>query len=249
MIRLFISDLDGCISFPFRPPPLGTLAELVELHGQRKSDACIPPLTLCTGRPMTYAEAVAQWLAVDRPFLFESGSGMYDPVANRVTWSPHLTDTDKQALAELRQVVHTELAERYPGTIAEIAKRFDVGLVNPDTATIQLLRAAIEELVAGYSNADLEIHHTPISVNVIPRAANKGAGIAWLAAQLGISLDEVAYMGDSGGDVSALTRAAMPFAPANAAPEAKAVATVLRGEATEGLLEAYRAVIAHNRQA
>jgi len=253
VIRLFVSDLDGCVSVPFQQPPLDVLGELVALHRSRAEDPCVPSLTLCTGRPLAYADAVAQWLGVEVPFLFESGSGMYDPVANRVWWSPHLNRATEEALDQLRPLIHGDLAARYPGTMAEFAKLEDVGVVNPDAAVIAKILGEVEglvaELVAGSvdGDVDLEIHSTPVSVNVIPRAANKGSGIAWLAGHLGLSLDEIAFMGDSGGDLSGLTRVAMAFAPANAADEVKAVARVMAGEATRGLLEAYRAVIEHNR--
>ena len=248
MIRLFVSDLDGCVSHPFRAPPLEALHELVALHRGRRDDPCIPPLTLCTGRPQAYAEAVAQWLAIDLPFLFESGSGMYDPRANRIRWSPYIDEATESALSLLRPIIHGDIVREHPGTIAEYAKRSDVGVLNPDPARIAVIRPIIEELAAGYPDADLEVHDTVVSVNVIPRAANKGAGVAWLAEHLGLSLAEVAYMGDSRGDLSALTRVAMPFAPANAVSEVKAVAQVTEGEATLGLVEAYREVIAHNRR-
>lgn len=249
MIRLFVTDLDGCVSFPFQQPPLEALSELVGLHRSRADDPCVPPLTLCTGRPLTYAQAVAQWLGVEVPFLFESGSGMYDPVANRMWWSPYLTRETEAALKRLRPMLHDDLAARYPGTMAEFAKKKDVGLVNPDASVIEEILDIVQGLVAEQTRdeVDLEVHTTPVSVNVIPRAANKGAGIAWLAQRLDLSLDEIAFMGDSGGDLSGLTRVAMPFAPANAAAEVKEVAAVVGGEATWGLVEAYRAVIEHNR--
>ena len=247
MIRLFVSDLDGCISYPFRPPPLDAISELVSLHNRRESDPAVPLLTLCTGRPLAYAEAVAQWLSVTVPILFESGCGMYDPTRIQVSWSPRITGATKRALDQLRHVIHRDVAQHHPGTMPEFAMRIDVGVVNPDRQRVRDLRQAVETLVADYPDAELEVHDTPVSVNVIPRAANKGAGVAWLAEHLGLSLDEVAYMGDSQGDISALTRVAMPFAPANAAAEVKALARVTRGEATLGLVEAFRAVVEYNR--
>lgn len=249
MIRLFVTDLDGCLSHPFQPPAWDALLALMRLHADRAQDPAIPALSICTGRPLSYAEAVAQWLGVTTPILFESGSGMYDPVANRVLWAPGIDARTEAALARLRRHVHVDLVARFPGTVAEFGKQKDVGVTNPDAGVIASLLAAVTELVREHGHDGLEIHHTAISVNVIPRAANKGAGLAWLSEHLDLPLSAIAYVGDSGGDISALRRAGMAFAPANAVGEVQAVATVTRGEATAGVLEAYQAVIAHNRSA
>jgi hydroxymethylpyrimidine pyrophosphatase-like HAD family hydrolase len=248
VIRLFVTDLDGCLSHPFQPPAWEALLALVRLQAEHPRDPTIPPLTLCTGRPLAYAEAVAQWLGVTRPIVFESGSGMYDPVANRVSWSPAIDARTEATLARLRQRIHGELVGRFPGTVAELGKQKDVGLIHPDARVIASLVAAVTEIVREDGDDAVEIHHTSISVSAIPRAANKGAGLAWLADCLGLPLAALAYIGDSGGDIPALRRAGMAFAPANAADEVKALATVTRGEATAGVLEAYQAVIAHNRR-
>ena len=248
MIRLFVTDLDGCLSHPFQPPAWEALLALVRLHAQRAADPSIPPLSICTGRPLSYAEAVAQWLAVTTPILFESGSGMYDPVENRVRWAPSIDGRTEAVLDRLRRRIHGELVERFPGTVAEFGKQKDVGVTNPDERVIATLLAAVTDIVREDGNDAVEIHHTAVSVNVIPRAANKGAGLAWLAEHLDLPLTAMAYVGDSGGDISALRCAGMAFAPANAIDAVKAIAAVTTGEATLGVLEAYQAVIAHNRR-
>jgi hypothetical protein len=254
VIRLFVTDLDGCLCHPFRPPDWEPLLALTRLHARRAEDPTIPPLTLCTGRPLSFAAAVAQWLGVTVPLIIESGSGMYDPVANRLAWSPAISARAEAALDRLRPRVHRDLVARFPGTMPEFDKQRDVGINNPDAGAI----AAMLEIITGMvrdldaedielGDAELEVHHTAISVNVIPRAANKGAGLHWLGEHLGIRLSEMAYIGDSGGDISALQRVGMAFAPANALDAVKAIATVTSGEATAGVLEAYQAVIAANQ--
>jgi HAD superfamily hydrolase (TIGR01484 family) len=248
VIRLFVTDLDGCLSHPFRAPAWEPLHALMRLHAQREVDPAIPPLTICTGRPLSYAEAVAQWLSVTTPIVFESGSGMYDPVSNRVTWAPGLDARTEAALARLRQRIHGELPARFPGTVAEFGKQKDVGVTHPDAGVIASLLEIVTELVAAEEADALEVHHTAVSVSVIPRAANKGAGLRWLSEHLAIPLAEIAYIGDSGGDIPALARAGMAFAPANAMDAVKAIAIVTREEATGGVLEAFQAVIAHNRR-
>ncbi len=247
MIRLFVTDLDGCVSHPFRPPDWDAAVAIARLHRESIHDPTVPPLTICTGRPLAYAEAVGQWLAVSKPLLFESGSGMFDPVSNQVTWSPDIDAATEAALAELRAHIHHQLVPQFPGTVAEFAKQRDVGLTNPDRATIDKLHHIILELVAEMAQGALEVHYTDVSVNVIPSAANKGAGLVWLGQTLAIPCAEMAYIGDSLGDLSALRAVGAAFAPQNAMAAVRDVAEVTRGEATLGVLEAYRAVIARNR--
>ncbi len=196
---------------------------------------------------MPYAEAIAQWLGVRRPFLFESGSGMYDPASNCVVWSPEITAEATRALAELREKIKRDLLPRYPGALYEFAKQTDVGVVHPDADVIAAMLDEVRAMFAAYSDSGLDLHYTDVSVNIIPRGANKGAGLRWLAERVGVALDEVAYIGDSGGDIPALQCAGVAFAPANAVAEVRAISEVTQGAATDGVLEAYRTMIARNR--
>src|SRR5690625_6722787 len=83
MIKLFGTDLYGCISYPYRTPNWEAIQEIRDLNIASRSNPEIPPLTFCTGRPHPYAEAVAQWLDVRLPFVFES-AGLYHWDGNRV---------------------------------------------------------------------------------------------------------------------------------------------------------------------
>jgi len=76
---------------------------------------------------------------------------------------------------------------------------------------------------------------------------NKLRGLRLLGSHLDVTLDEMAYIGDTGGDAVALKEVKMPFAPSNARKVAKDVAKVTKGETTQGVLEAYLEVIEYNR--
>ncbi len=56
---------------------------------------------------------------------------------------------------------------------------------------------------------------------VIQGSRDKGADVEKLAGRLGISLDEVAYMGDDVPDLPALARVGLPACPADASEEAR----------------------------
>ena len=56
---------------------------------------------------------------------------------------------------------------------------------------------------------------------VIQGSRDKGADIGKIAGRLGISLDEIAYMGDDTPDLPALARVGLPACPADASEEAR----------------------------
>lgn len=58
---------------PFIPPKWEIITELKELNELSKTDETVPPLTICTGRPMPYAEAVYQWMGMYKPFCLKAG--------------------------------------------------------------------------------------------------------------------------------------------------------------------------------
>lgn len=246
MIKLFITDLDGCVTDPFVTPDWGAFSELRKLNLESLNDTTIPPLSICTGRPMPYAEAMAQILGIRLPFLFESGGGMYDVVKNKITWTPYLNEETKKEVLEIKDWSKKNLIKKYSAAIPEFAKFTDIGIIHQDTPSINEM-AEISERFISKNYPKFEVHRTEVSVNIILRKANKGAGIKMLCKHFGYGLDEVAYIGDSSGDVPGLKIVGMPFAPNNGAIVAKEAGEVMEGKSTNGVLEAYQKVIERNR--
>lgn len=245
MIKLFVTDLDGCISHPFKTPNWNAINEIRELNERNIEAECVPPITICTGRPFPYAEAVGQWLNIRHPFVFES-AGLYHWEGNRIETA---IDSSEQALApirEARQWIIDDVLPNYPNAILEFTKMMDAGIVCPDSSVIdEIYEIALKRIPQ--INPDLEIHTTDISINILMPGNNKLRGLKMLSQTLDIGLNEMAYIGDTGGDAVALKEVKMPFAPSNARKVAKDVATELPYDTTEAVLEAYRRVVEHNR--
>ncbi len=246
MIKLFITDLDGCISMPFIPPKWDIISEIKELNELSKTDSTIPPMTICTGRPMPYAEAVYQWLGMYKPFLFESGGGVYDMSQNKLHWHPTFDEQREQELSELKSHLKKNFIEKYPNTIPEFAKFTDSGIINQTPAVIYEMYPQIKKYVEE-NYPDFEVHYTDVSINVISKSTNKGEGIRFLCQLLELELSEVAFIGDTGGDRPGLEIVGMPFAPANGKDTVKEVSEVMDGEDSEAVLQAYKKVIEYNR--
>lgn len=245
MIKLFVLDIDGCISMPFETPFWDSITSIKALNEQSNVDAAIPPITICSGRPLPYVEAVGQWLGVYYPLVFESGGGIYDTDANRIHWAPEFNESVQNAVNDLKVWVQTEIVKKYPGTLPEFAKQTDVGIIHKDESLIIEIYNTLKNKVK-QAYPFMEVHRTEISVNCILSNANKGNGLKRLSEMTGISLNEMAYIGDSSGDISALKIVGMPFAPSNATFAVKEVAQTVQGKATDGVLEAYRNIINKN---
>ncbi len=246
MITYFVLDLDGCLTYPFETPDWQSITKIRELQLQSGKDRCIPSLSLCTGRPLPYAEAVAQWMGIRDTIIFESGGGFFHPITNELTWSPHFTEDIARRSREIREWFANDVISRFPGMMLEFTKHTDVGMVHTDADEIsRVFEIAHEKIESEYP--EFEVHQTGVSVNIIVRACNKASGLRFLAGRLGVDADEIAYIGDSTGDLMALDWVGAPLAPSNAISEVKARARVMNGEATLGVLEAYQTIIADNR--
>jgi hydroxymethylpyrimidine pyrophosphatase-like HAD family hydrolase len=247
MIKLFVTDLDGCISEPFKTPNWDAINKIRELNIQSRSSDLIPPLTICTGRPYPYAEAVAQWLDIQLPFVFES-AGLFHWDGHRFETAINTKNGEMEPVEQMKKWLTQEVLPNYPGVNLEFTKMMDAGIVGPDEEVIKKLHGLILEKVQK-DYPGMEVHATDISVNTLMPGNDKLQGFKLLSNALGISFDQMGYIGDSSGDVPALKQVKMAFAPLNAKDIAKKHGVVIQKESTEAVLEAYHRIIEYNKSA
>lgn len=249
MIKLFVTDIDGCLAQPYTGYDLDGLATLSRYAadaGLPTAEHPTPAVSICSGRPYPYVEAMTQALDLTVPVLFEGGGGRFDPVEAQTTWNPEFTD---DIAAEIEEVHHWFVTECIPGTKMSIdhAKRTQAGIVSPDFDEIVEARAETERFVSA-NVPDLRVFSTDVSVDVVPPGITKRTGLEWLTEHLGVGMQEVAYIGDADSDLEALTAVGTSFAPANADEEVlRAVDHVTDGSVLDGTLEAYRHCLSRNR--
>lgn len=245
MIKLFVTDLDGCISHPFKTPDWKIIGKIRSLNIDSRNSNVIPPLTICTGRPYPYAEAVAQWLDVRIPFVFES-AGLYHWKGNRVETALNNMQDDLEPIFSMKSWIRSHILPGFPTANIEFSKMMDAGIVAPDKdvieAIIPVVRKKIEE-----DFPLLEMHTTDISVNILMPGNNKLQGMKLLGGSQNVALSEIAYIGDTGGDVPALKEVKMPFSPSNATRAVKDVSENIDAETSAAVLIAYEKVIEYNR--
>ena len=246
MIKLFVLDLDGCVSMPFERPDWDALHKIMLRNKESETDKNIPPITICSGRPLPYVEAIGQYLGMRMPLVFESGGGMYNPLTNKLSWNPVFNESLFAKMDDIREYVVNTLIPSHPGTMLEFTKRTDVGIIHQNENTINKIFEALRDFVSD-GHPGFEVHKTEISVNCIVSEANKGSGLEWLSQETGIPTSDMAYIGDSSGDVPALKRSGYPFSPSNAVSAVKQVSTAMSKPATAGVLEAYGKIIEMNK--
>jgi len=123
----------------------------------------------------------------------------------------------------------------YYGAEGELLKAFDVR----DGHGLRLLQmyGGVKLAVLTGRRADLVMQRCrELSIeHVVGHSRAKGAAIEQIATEIGIPLDETAYMGDDVNDLPALRKVAFSCAPADAAPEVlRAVDWVSRRDAGRG---------------
>jgi hydroxymethylpyrimidine pyrophosphatase-like HAD family hydrolase len=246
VIRLFLADIDGCLSEPYRPFDLAAFARLRAWGRRAESDPRVPRIGLCSGRSYAYVEATAQALGLRAPALFESGGGRFDLLDARITWNPALTARAEADLLAARAFMLREVVHRSATVSYDYGKRSQVGIVSPVVGECESFLPEVEAFVAAEA-PDLTAFHTPYSIDVVPSALTKAQALRWLAATDGIALAELAFIGDTNGDAEAIATAGLGFAPANGSAAAQAAADVVtRAAVLDGVEEAYRACLRRN---
>jgi hydroxymethylpyrimidine pyrophosphatase-like HAD family hydrolase len=226
---------------PFQIDRLRVLADYSRSAGLPGTHAEYPAFSICSGRAYPYVEAMSQLLHVQTPVLFEAGAGMFDPVTARLTWHPSFTEAIRLEIDDIRRFMEG-VALRGRGLSIDYAKRSQAAMVGSPGSSLDEARIEVNEFVRTH-HPSFNSFHTHISIDVVPAGLTKAEGMFWMAETCGISVDEIAFIGDTGGDVGALGVVGSSFAPANGSEDARAAARhVSAFKDIDAVIEAYMAV-------
>jgi hydroxymethylpyrimidine pyrophosphatase-like HAD family hydrolase len=217
-----ICDIDGCLG-PESAAPVNAHA-LAQVADWNRSAARgdRPIVTVCSGRPQPYAEAVVRMIANDRaPCVCENGVWVYDPRDNRYAIDPRITPEDKQAVYEAQRWADAELLPR--GVVYQPGKTASMSLWHPDTAFLMSLKPMIEERFRA-EGWPLRVSNTVAWINCDLKHVSKGTGLDRVMAMCGYTRERLAGIGDTVGDLPIRDRVAFFGCPSNAAEELKVVA-------------------------
>lgn len=235
-----ICDIDGCLG-PESAAPLDAraLAVIAEhnRHAIREGDR--PILTLCSGRPQPYAEAMCRLLGnTELPCVAEMGVWLYDPKANRFLRDPAIAPEHLRAVHEATRWIERELLPR--GVVIQPGKTASISLWHPDTPTLMAHKPRLVETFAR-EGWPLRVSSTVAWINCDLAHVSKATGIERLMRETGLTRDRLAGIGDTLGDLAIREHVAWFGCPSNAVDELKARAEYVspRPE-VEGVLDILR---------
>ena len=222
-IRLIVLDCDGVISSgEAQPFDMSLFSRLAKLNRQSQYGEAVPAVTLNTGRPSPYVEAVMQAIDGWQPALYENGAGMYFPERYQFKTTPLFSQQDKTALDEIlkridEKIVQTGKAYWQPGK--SICHTL---FAQPDYSQSDFA-PAVKAIINSVSNRIVAVP-AKLALNIYPAGITKGTGLQWLSQVTNIPFEEMAGVGDSSSDVDFLQWVGYPAAPHNATDDVKVVA-------------------------
>jgi len=102
-MKLVVLDCDGVISAGENQPfDLSVFKRMAYINRLARYDRSVPAITLNTGRPSPYVEAVLQAIDGWQPCLYENGASIYDPNNYHFETTPLFDDENADALSRVK---------------------------------------------------------------------------------------------------------------------------------------------------
>lgn len=218
--RAIICDIDGCLGPESYAPLDAELLARVAEHNRAACGSGLGVVTLCSGRPQPYAEAMCRLVAnTTLPIICEMGVWLYDPRDNRFLMDPAITSRDLEVIAAATRWVHEELLPK--GVVMQPGKSASISLWHPDTAFLLGLKPGIEARVrnAGW---DIRVSNTVAWINLELSHVSKASGLRRMMQMCGLQKSDLAGIGDTMGDMAIREHVAFFACPSNADPALKA---------------------------
>lgn len=175
-------------------------------------------LTLCSGRPAGFLEALARQLMITTHCICENGSMLMHPLTKRTILHP---DIPHDYLRQRQEIVR--LLQQYVAgtpTVIEFGKEVMISVNSPDKSLLDDLFAAVEQQLQG---APVQLMNSGRSIEVVPVGVTKAAGLHFWAEVERVPIAEVISIGDADNDLDILRAAGRAAAPANCTPGVRAV--------------------------
>ncbi len=221
-IRLIITDAEGCL-IPGRGQPwdLDGLAAVARYNRLARERGDLPPVTICSGRPAQFVDALGQAIGLHVPAACENGAIVFRPGDGAEAL---FTPEQWERMFRVRFALDEEFVRNGRARLA-VGKEACVSLVpaDPGTDVPRLMREVAGFLARrlGMDGAELHFTYSAGAVDITPAGIDKGLGGRALAAALNLGPDQVLVIGDSHNDLPILEWAGRSAAPANAIEEVR----------------------------
>lgn len=221
---LVICDIDGClVSETTAPFDLASLAK-VRAHNERAiAHGDVPIVTLCTGRPQPFAEAVCRLIGNTlMPCVCEMGVWVYDPGPNTYIMDPRIRPEHLAAVrAASEWAWATWGSEAGGGVTQQPGKAASVTLYHPDTRFLtDEVFPSVRAEFAG-RGGPFRVSMTWFYINCDLAHVSKGTGLDRMLSGMNLDRARIAGIGDTLSDKCIADRVGFFACPANAAPGIK----------------------------
>lgn len=215
-----ICDIDGCLSPESSTPfDVESLALIAQHNRRAQRDRDRPVLTLCSGRPQPFAEAMCRLISnTTLPLIAENGVWMYVPGANDYVMDPAITPEQRRMVRDAAAWLDDSFGPS--GVVQQPGKACSVSLYHPDTAYLAGLRPRIAEEFARRS-WPMRVSMTWLYINCDLAHVSKATGVARLLARSGLNASRCAGIGDTTSDLAIRDSVAWFACPGNAVDEIK----------------------------
>ena len=221
MIKLIVTDIDGCLtSGGISRFDLAFFQEIQRWNRAARCNPSVPPITVCTGRPQPYVEAIVQLMDCYMPAICESGGVFYDFSSRTLLLNPAFTDDLKEKYQTLFDRVTVQFLNGARPITLEPGKFTEITLIPYPPLDVDTIWDEACEFLQPFEH-DFRISRTRSVVNFSTHVIDKGKGIEWLSEKTDIMCKEMAGFGDSAVDALFLKHVTFPGCPDNAVPEVK----------------------------
>ena len=224
--KLIISDIDGCISpeesVAWDLAAFARFAQLCRDAGDGKTT--VAPVTLCSGRPQPYVEALMKVLDIRHPAVCENGAVVYSLHDNWPRYGAGITPEKIHGIRAVRAFLDDEVLPDFPDAVVQFGKEANLSVYSSRPEVFADIQARVEEFIAKQGGPALVISPTHFYLNLSLTGIDKGTTLRAMLADLGIAKEEAAGIGDTEGDIAIRDSVAFFACPANAKQAVKDLA-------------------------
>ncbi|MEN6487288.1 MAG: HAD-IIB family hydrolase [Smithella sp.] len=222
---MIVCDIDGCLT-PGKGKSLnlGALAAVRHFNCESKIQKNVPPITLCSGRSLSYVEAMMHAIDGYLPAISENGAVLYYPIEDDYRLNPLITPQIpqiKKQMAFVKNVIHKEIIDPFKARF-ECGKEFVISINPPPDVLIENFFKIVQDCLIE-QRIDMNITHSAGAIDITPPGIDKFSGLQILLETLEIVPADVAGIGDTSGDFPVLKKVGFSAAPANATSEVKQI--------------------------
>jgi len=233
-----ICDIDGCLCGEDGSPfDLASLARIREHNEQSIKHQDRPTITVCTGRPVGFAEAMTRLIGNSvLPAIAEMGVYLHHPESAQSELDPAIDSGHLQSVAGLEGHFHENL--KPTGVTMQPGKSASVTLWHEDTEHLRdRVYPGVRELCE-QNSWPFRVSMSWFYINCDLTHISKGTGIERFKSLTGFGSNRLVGIGDTSSDLEIRKQVGFFACPANAHDDVKAVADYVASKPeAEGVLE------------